>query len=113
MGNSRTLATRGGALLRYGSSSGCGSCQARAACGSYLLNKIGPETVHQLELPVEQPLSGGAKKWKLVSQKIVYFAPLCWFTLLLCWGLFIVAGIASLWLSSELAIFCSGLVGEC
>lgn len=75
---------QGRALLRYGSSSGCGSCQARAACGSYLLNKIGPETVHQLELPVEQPLVVG-QKWKLVSQKIVYFAPLCWFILLLCW----------------------------
>ena len=101
---------QGRALLRYGSSSGCGSCQARAACGSYLLNKIGPETVHQLELPVEQPLVVGQKvevgipeNSLLRSAMLVYLTPLL--------GLFIVAGIASLWLSSELAIFCSGLVG--
>ncbi|WP_109392970.1 SoxR-reducing system protein RseC [Proteus terrae] len=100
----------GRALLRYGSSSGCGSCQARAACGSYLLNKIGPETVHQLELPVAQPLVEGQKvevgipeNNLLLSAMLVYLTPLI--------GLFIVAGIASLWLSSEFAIFCSGLVG--
>lgn len=100
----------GRALLRYGSSSGCGSCQARAACGSYLLNKIGPETVHQLELPVAQPLVEGQKvevgipeNNLLISAMLVYLTPLI--------GLFIVAGIASLWFSSEFAIFCSGLAG--
>lgn len=100
----------GRALLRYGSSSGCGSCQARAACGSYLLNKIGPETVHQLELPVAQPLVEGQKvevgipeNNLLLSAMLVYLTPLI--------GLFIVAGIASLWFSSEFAIFCSGLAG--
>lgn len=100
----------GRALLRYGSSSGCGSCQARAACGSYLLNKIGPETVHQLELPVAQPLVEGQKvevgipeNNLLLSAMLVYLTPLI--------GLFIVAGIASLWFSSEFAIFCNGLVG--
>lgn len=99
---------KGRVLLRYGSSAGCGSCQARAACGSYLLNKIGPETVHQLELSVKQPLVTGQKvevgipeNNLLLSAMLVYLTPLI--------GLFIVAGIASFWLSNEFAIFCSGI----
>ncbi|OAT35205.1 SoxR-reducing system protein RseC [Proteus myxofaciens] len=101
---------KGRVLLRYGSSAGCGSCQARAACGSYLLNKIGPETVHQLELSVKQPLVTGQKvevgipeNNLLLSAMLVYLTPLI--------GLFIVAGIASFWLSNEFSIFCSGAIG--
>lgn len=101
---------QGRALLRYGSSSGCGSCQARGACGSYLLNKIGPETVHQLELSIEQPLVEGQKvevgipeNNLLLSAMLVYLTPLI--------GLFIAAGLASFWFTSEFAIFCSGLLG--
>ncbi|MGX8895236.1 SoxR reducing system RseC family protein, partial [Enterobacter cloacae] len=59
---------------------------------------------------VEQPLVVGQKvevgipeNSLLRSAMLVYLTPLL--------GLFIVAGIASLRLSSELAIFCSGLVG--
>ncbi len=51
----------GRALLRYGSSSGCGSCGARKTCGSYALSKIGPNTEHELEIAIEQPLVEGQK----------------------------------------------------
>ncbi len=83
MGNSRTLATREGFTTLWLIVRLRELPKARAACGSYLLNKIGPETVHQLELPVEQPLVVGQKvevgipeNSLLRSAMLVYLTPL-------------------------------------
>lgn len=95
---------QGRAILRYGSSSGCGSCSARAACGSYALSKIGPNTEHQLEIAIEQPLAIGQKvevgipEGSLIrSAMLVYLTPL--FGLFLVAGLVQVAGLEQFWVA--------------
>ncbi|MDX7989131.1 SoxR-reducing system protein RseC [Xenorhabdus sp. 12] len=101
---------QGRALLRYGSSSGCGSCQAKAACGSYLLEKIGPENIHQLELEISQPLQPGQKvevgipeSSLLRSAMLVYLTPLL--------GLFLGAAFFQVWTSEQLWICLGGIGG--
>ncbi|PHM40542.1 positive regulator for alginate biosynthesis MucC [Xenorhabdus szentirmaii] len=99
---------QGRALLRYGASSGCGSCQAKAACGSYLLEKIGPEKIHQLELEIPQPLQPGQKvevgipeSSLLRSAMLVYLTPLL--------GLFLGGIFLQYWTSDQLWICLGGL----
>ncbi|MEK9498164.1 SoxR-reducing system protein RseC [Photorhabdus sp. P32] len=101
---------QGRALLRYGSSSGCGSCQARATCGSYLLNKLGPDGIHQLELEILQPLQPGQKVEVgipegslLRSALLVYLTPLI--------GLFLGGALFQLWVTNQLWVFCGGVLG--
>ncbi|CAQ83394.1 MULTISPECIES: SoxR-reducing system protein RseC [Photorhabdus] len=101
---------QGRALLRYGSSSGCGSCQARTACGSYLLNKLGPDGVHQIELDILQPLQPGQKVEVgipegslLRSALLVYLTPLI--------GLFLGGALVQLWMTNQLWVFCGGILG--
>ncbi|PHM73635.1 SoxR-reducing system protein RseC [Xenorhabdus kozodoii] len=101
---------KGRALLRYGSSSGCSSCQAKAACGSYLLEKIGPESIHQLELEITQPLQPGQKvevgipeSSLLRSAMLVYLTPLL--------GLFLGAALFQFWTIDQLWICLGGISG--
>ncbi|MET4860967.1 SoxR-reducing system protein RseC [Morganella morganii] len=100
----------GRALLRYGSSAGCGSCKARAACGSYLLNKLGPEAEHQLEIPVSEPLVAGQKVEVgipegslLRSAMLVYLTPLL--------GLFAGAGLVQAVAESQSLVLVGGILG--
>ncbi|WP_272573534.1 SoxR-reducing system protein RseC [Providencia sp. PROV259] len=100
----------GRALLRYGSSSGCGSCGARKTCGSYALSKIGPNTEHELEIAIEQPLVVGQKievgipEGSLIrSAMLVYLTPIL--------GLFIFAGLAQSFDFSQFLVATSGVVG--
>lgn len=100
----------GRAVLRYGSSAGCGSCKAKAACGSYLLNKLGPEAEHQLEVPVSEPLVTGQKVEVgipegslLRSAMLVYLTPLL--------GLFIGAGLAQALAMSQALVLVGGMLG--
>ncbi|ENU1228909.1 MULTISPECIES: SoxR-reducing system protein RseC [Providencia] len=100
----------GRALLRYGSSSGCGSCSARKTCGSYALSKIGPNTEHELEIAIEQPLVEGQKvevgipEGSLIrSALLVYLTPI--------FGLFIFAGLAQAFDFEQLWIAISGVIG--
>ncbi|OBU13553.1 SoxR-reducing system protein RseC [Morganella psychrotolerans] len=100
----------GRAVLRYGSSAGCGSCKAKAACGSYLLNKLGPEAEHQLEVPVSEALVAGQKVEVgipegslLRSAMLVYLTPLL--------GLFIGAGLAQALTESQALVTMGGLLG--
>lgn len=95
---------QGRALLRYGSSSGCGSCSARGACGSYALSKIGPNTEHQLEVEIEQPLVEGQKVEVgipegslLRSAMLVYLTPLVGLFLLAVLGQ--IAGLEQIWVA--------------
>ncbi|MBD2811787.1 SoxR-reducing system protein RseC [Xenorhabdus sp. Vera] len=101
---------KGRALLRYVSSSGCGSCQAKATCGSYLLEKIGPESIHQLELEISQPLQPGQKvevgipeSSLLRSAMLVYLTPLL--------GLFLGSTLFQFWTSDQLWICLGGIGG--
>lgn len=101
---------KGRVLLRYGSSSGCGSCNARAACGSYALSKLGPNTEHELELEIEQPLVSGQKVEVgipegslLRSAMLVYLTPLL--------GLFIFAGLAQFLGTEQFWVAISGIAG--
>ncbi|HHN8581000.1 TPA: SoxR-reducing system protein RseC [Providencia rettgeri] len=100
----------GRALLRYGSSSGCGSCGARKTCGSYALSKIGPNTEHELEIAIEQPLVEGQKievgipEGSLIrSALLVYLTPIL--------GLFIFAGLAQAFDFEQFWIAISGIIG--
>lgn len=100
----------GRALLRYGSSSGCGSCGARKTCGSYALSKIGPNTEHELEIVIEQPLVEGQKievgipEGSLIrSALLVYLTPIL--------GLFIFAGLAQAFDFEQFWIAISGIIG--
>ncbi|APC12514.1 MULTISPECIES: SoxR-reducing system protein RseC [Providencia] len=100
----------GRALLRYGSSSGCGSCGARKTCGSYALSKIGPNTEHELEIAIEQPLVVGQKievgipEGSLIrSALLVYLTPIL--------GLFIFAGLAQSFSLEQFWIAMSGVAG--
>ncbi|MBP6122592.1 MULTISPECIES: SoxR-reducing system protein RseC [Providencia] len=101
---------KGRALLRYGASSGCGSCSARAACGSYALSKIGPNTEHELEIEIQQPLVAGQKVEVgipegslLRSAMLVYLTPLL--------GLFIFAGLAQFWDLDQVWVALFGIAG--
>ncbi|EPJ0401863.1 SoxR-reducing system protein RseC [Providencia rettgeri] len=100
----------GRALLRYGSSPGCGSCGARKTCGSYALSKIGPNTEHELEIAIEQPLVEGQKievgipEGSLIrSALLVYLTPIL--------GLFIFAGLAQAFDFEQFWIAISGIIG--
>ncbi|MGP2424590.1 SoxR-reducing system protein RseC [Yersinia sp. 2538 StPb PI] len=73
----------GVALLRCEPQSGCGSCNARTGCGSHLLNELGPESEHQLQIAISQPLEPGQKVEVGVSEgsllrsaSLVYLTPL-------------------------------------
>lgn len=101
---------QGRALLRYGASAGCGSCSARAACGSYVLNKIGPDVEHQLELEITQPLEVGQKVEVgipegslLRSAMLVYLSPLI--------GLFLLAAVSQFYGLDQLWVFATGVLG--
>ena len=58
VGNSRTLATRLYYVMAHRPVAGLPSS---SSLWLLFVNKIGPETVHQLELPVEQPLVVGQR----------------------------------------------------
>ena len=47
---------QGVALLRCEPKAGCGSCTARSGCGARALNELVPETEHQLQVHIDQPL---------------------------------------------------------
>ncbi|CNH48766.1 SoxR reducing system protein RseC [Yersinia intermedia] len=73
----------GVALLRCEPQSGCGSCNARTGCGSHLLNELGPESEHQLQIAISQPLEPGQKVEVGISEgsllrsaSLVYLTPL-------------------------------------
>lgn len=83
---------------------------ARAACGSYALSKIGPNTEHQLEVDIEQPLVVGQKVEVgipegslLRSAMLVYLTPLI--------GLFLVAALVQLAGFEQFWVALSGVVG--
>ncbi|WP_440481742.1 SoxR-reducing system protein RseC [Serratia marcescens] len=74
---------QGVALLRCEPKAGCGSCTARSGCGARALNELVPETEHQLQVHIVQPLEPGqrvevgiAEGSLLRSAMLVYLTPL-------------------------------------
>ena len=74
---------QGVALLRCEPKAGCGSCTARSGCGARALNELVPETEHQLQVHIDQPLEPGqrvevgiAEGSPLRSAMLVYLTPL-------------------------------------
>ncbi|MCD1125545.1 SoxR-reducing system protein RseC [Jinshanibacter sp. LJY008] len=84
---------QGIATLRCEQQAGCSSCQSKASCGTRVLNKLGPQVIHDLKIPIEQPLAVGQRvelgipeSGVLLSALLVYMVPLL--GILLCSGLF-------------------------
>lgn len=74
---------QGVATLRCEQRSGCNSCQSSSTCGTRVLNKLGPQVIHNLQISVEQPLSVGQRvelgipeSGVLISALLVYIVPL-------------------------------------
>ncbi|CNH60314.1 SoxR reducing system protein RseC [Yersinia aldovae] len=71
------------ALLRCEPHSGCGSCHTRRGCGGHLLNELGPESEHHLQVAISQPLELGQRVEVGISEGsllrsalLVYLTPL-------------------------------------
>ena len=100
----------GEALLSCDVKASCNSCASRAGCGSRVLNKLGPQNVHTIEVSSAQPLVPGqkvelgiAERSLLSSALLVYMAPLV--------GLFIMAGLFQALFGSDLAAMSGALLG--
>ena len=52
---------QGIATLNCEQRSGCGSCGAKNTCGTAVLNKINPQSQHQLQVEIAQPLEPGQR----------------------------------------------------
>ncbi|CAM3721385.1 SoxR-reducing system protein RseC [Rahnella bruchi] len=49
------------ASLRCETQSGCSSCHSRSGCGARVLNELGPQTGHNLQVSFAEPLEPGQK----------------------------------------------------
>lgn len=74
---------QGIATLRCEQRSGCSGCQSSSSCGTRVLNKLGPQVIHDLQISVEHPLSVGQRvelgipeSGVLLSALLVYLVPL-------------------------------------
>lgn len=88
----------------------CNSCASRAGCGSWVLNKLGPQTSHTISVPSAQPLVAGQKVELGISESsllgsamLVYMSPLL--------GLFVVAALFQVLFGSDIAALCGAVLG--
>lgn len=101
---------QGVALLRCEASSGCAACSSREGCGTRILNKLGPQAEHLLQVDIAQPLQPGqrieigiSEGSLLRSALLVYMTPLL--------GLML-GGAAMQWMfSSDPAAIAGALLG--
>ncbi|EKK4015908.1 SoxR-reducing system protein RseC [Cronobacter sakazakii] len=100
----------GEAVLSCDVKASCSSCASRAGCGTRVLNKLGPQNTHYINVPSEQPLVAGqkvelgiAEGSLLGSAMLVYLSPLV--------GLFIMAGVFQALFGSDLAAMCGAALG--
>ncbi|TPG64252.1 SoxR-reducing system protein RseC [Ewingella americana] len=49
------------ATLRCETQAGCSSCHSRSGCGARVLNELGPQTEHNLQVNIAEPLQPGQK----------------------------------------------------
>lgn len=100
----------GQALVSCDVKSSCNSCASRAGCGTRVLNKLGPQTLHTLSVPSQTPLVAGqkvelgiAEGSLLGSALLVYMSPLA--------GLFIMAALFQTLFGSDMAALCGAVLG--
>ncbi|BDH44874.1 SoxR reducing system protein RseC [Salmonella enterica subsp. enterica serovar Choleraesuis] len=100
----------GVALVSCDVKSSCSSCASRSGCGTRLLNKLGPQNEHHIQVSWPEPLQVGQKvelgiteRSLLSSALLVYMLPLA--------GLFIMGGLFQALFSSDIAAFCGALLG--
>lgn len=72
------------AKLRCETQAGCSSCHSRSGCGARVLNELGPQTEHNLQIHVEQKLEPGQKvELGITEASLLYSAFLVYMTPLL------------------------------
>ncbi|MDR0805185.1 MAG: SoxR-reducing system protein RseC [Enterobacteriaceae bacterium] len=101
---------QGIATLRCEQRSGCSSCQSQASCGTRVLNKLGPQTIHDLKIPVAQPLSVGQRvelgipeSSLLLSALLVYIVPLL--------GILLCSSLCYFLIGSDIAAVLGAIIG--
>lgn len=101
---------QGVALLRCEPKAGCSSCSARTGCGARALNELVPETEHQLQVRIQQPLEPGqrvevgiAEGSLLRSAMLVYLTPLL--------GMILGGTLLQLWQGTDAAAALGALIG--
>ncbi|MFI8416650.1 SoxR-reducing system protein RseC [Serratia sp. NPDC078593] len=101
---------QGVALLRCEPKAGCSSCSARTGCGARALNELVPETEHQLQVHIQQPLEPGqrvevgiAEGSLLRSAMLVYLTPLL--------GMILGGSLLQLWQGTDAAAALGALIG--
>ncbi|HDJ1441279.1 TPA: SoxR-reducing system protein RseC [Serratia rubidaea] len=101
---------QGVALLRCEPKAGCGSCKARSGCGTRALNELVPETEHQLQVQIEQPLEPGQRvEVGITEGSLLRSAMLVYLTPLL--GMMLGGGVLQLWLATDGAAALGALFG--
>lgn len=90
--------------------SSCSGCVSKATCGTRILNKLGPQTKHHIQIAWPEPLTAGqkvelgiAERSLLGSALLVYMLPLA--------GLFMMAGIFQGLFATDLAALSGALLG--
>lgn len=101
---------QGMATLSCEARSGCEACRAKNSCGTTLLNKLGPQSQHQLLVAIEQPLEPGQKveigltaASLLSSALLVYMTPLA--------GLLAGGALGQWWLANDAGAALGALLG--
>ena len=101
---------QGIAQLRCEQRSGCGSCHSRNTCGTSILNKMGADSSHQLEVESKHPLVPGQRVEVGITESslirsalLVYMLPLA--------GLIGCAAILQGLFHTDLAAACGGVLG--
>lgn len=98
------------ATVRCEQRAGCSSCQSKATCGTRVLNKLGPQVIHDLQIPVAQQLSIGQRvelgipeTSVLLSALLVYIVPLL--------GILLCSSVLYFLMGSDIAAVLGALVG--
>ncbi|TBL73116.1 SoxR-reducing system protein RseC [Obesumbacterium proteus] len=101
---------QGIATLNCEQRSGCGSCGAKNTCGTAVLNKINPQSQHQLQVEIAQPLAPGQKvEIGITEANLLRSAVLVYLTPLL--GLIVGGGVGQSFMHSDAWAALGALVG--
>ena len=100
----------GEALVECDVKTSCKSCSSRSGCGTRVLNKLGPQMIHTIAVPCDQPLVKGQKVELgigegslLGSALLVYMSPLV--------GLFLMSALFHTLFGQALATLCGAILG--
>lgn len=100
----------GVAMVSCDVKSSCNACASRSSCGTRVLNKLGPQTEHRLQVEWPEPLAIGqkvelgiAESSLLGSAMLVYMLPLA--------GLFVMGGLFQMISGGNFAPLVGALLG--